>query len=264
MSGDILEALSQAISRGDPFVLCTVIQVQGSSPGRPGQKMVVYSDGFTAGTVGGGVNEERVRKAAMELFTGGDNRVLEFRLDNTIASGEPVCGGSMSVFIEMMIQRPRLVIFGGGHIGRALARMAVIAGFRVTLADERPDYASSEHYPELSEVICLPYAEAVDRAAIDTQTFVIIVTPGHRHDREVLARVLKTPARYIGMIGSARKVAETRKTLLNEGTDPQRLNQVHAPVGIYLGCDAPEEIAVSILAQMIGVKNGVVIPFSRP
>ena len=263
MSGEVMEALGKAIARRDPFALCSVIRVQGSSPGRPGQKMIVYADGSIDGTVGGGVNEDRVRQAALELFSGAENRLLEFRLDNALNSGEPICGGAMEVFIELMICRPRLIVFGGGHIGAALVRMGIIAGFRAVLVDERPEYASIEHFPGIAEILCRPYAEAVGAAAIDADTYVVIVTPGHRNDREVLAEVVKTPARYIGMIGSARKVAETRKSLIEAGVDPVRLDQVHAPVGVYLGCDAPEEIAVSILAQIIGIKNGVVIPFAR-
>ncbi|MFZ2956405.1 MAG: XdhC/CoxI family protein [Candidatus Ozemobacteraceae bacterium] len=264
MSYGLFDDLRHAYEEGRPFVLCTVIEVTGSSPGKSGQKMIVFSDGTTAGTVGGGVNEERTRVVALGIFSTGGTRILSFSLDNPLQGGEPICGGSVKVFLELQADRPRLVVFGGGHIGNVVARMAFLARYRVTLVDERQEFTSEEAVPEIDRRLCLPYEDSIEQAEIDEQTFVVIVTPGHVKDREVLERVLKTPAAYIGMIGSARKVTETKKALAASGVPAERLEAVCAPVGIYLGGEAPEEIAISILAQIVAWRNGLRLHFSRP
>lgn len=263
MAHELFQELRDAFETGEPFALCTVIETSGSSPGKVGQKMLVFPDGETSGTVGGGVNEERVRKAALELFNAGGSRLLSFSLDNPIEGNEPVCGGGAKVYIEVFADRPRLVVFGGGHIGRVLARMAHLARFQVSLVDERPASVSPESVPEIDDRICCPYEESVERARIDQQTSVVIVTPGHVKDRQVLERVLKTPASYIGMIGSRRKVDEMKKAIIADGADPARVSQIFSPIGIHLGGDSPEEIAVSILAQIIAFKNGKTVHYHR-
>jgi xanthine dehydrogenase accessory factor len=261
MHGGLFQELREAFADGAPFVLCIVVEDQGSSPGKPGQKMLVYPDGTTTGTVGGGVNEERVRQRAMELFSQGGTALLRFTLDNPIEGSEPVCGGAMSVYLELLTDRQKLVIFGGGHIGNALARMAVVARFQVVLVDERPEFAKADL--SIDRILCCPYAEAVARAEIDPTTSVVIVTPGHTHDRLVLEQVLRTQAAYIGMVGSARKVAEMKKALVAEGADAGRLSRVFAPIGVNLGSNAPEDIALGILAQIVAFRNGKQLPYVR-
>ncbi|HNV68792.1 MAG TPA: XdhC/CoxI family protein [Candidatus Ozemobacteraceae bacterium] len=261
MSHEIWSELQEALEAREPFVFCVVTERTGSSPGKPSQKMLVYDDGSTCGTVGGGVNEERVRQKAMELFTSGGSTIMTFELNNPIDGKEPVCGGSMRVYLELMCRQPRLVIFGGGHIGRVLAKLASIAGYRVALADERPAYASPDTLPEVAELLCCPYSEAVTKARIGKDDAVVIVTPGHVHDVEVLRAMLGTPAAYIGMIGSQRKVEGIRRLLLEEGFVSERVNQVFAPIGINLGGETPEEIAVGILAQLVAFNNGQIMKF---
>ncbi|RCK77971.1 MAG: Xanthine and CO dehydrogenases maturation factor, XdhC/CoxF family [Candidatus Ozemobacter sibiricus] len=263
MSSEFFSELKEAFNEGDPFVLALVVETDGSSPGKVGQKMLIYHDGSTEGTVGGGVNEERVRQAAVELFHTGGSKVLTFAMDNPIDGTEPVCGGTMKVYLELLVDRPRLVIFGGGHIGRVLAKLASIAHFRVTLVDQRPEFADPKILPEVDQVVCAPYEASVDTVGLDARTSVVIVTPGHSHDLQVLRRVVPSPAPYVGMIGSARKVEEMKKTLLAEGADPERLAALFAPIGINLGGQTPEEIAVAILAQIIAFRNGKIIHYQR-
>lgn len=261
MKQEIWSQLQEALEAHEPFVYCVVIDRNGSSPGKPSQKMLVYDDGTTCGTVGGGVNEERVRQKAMELFETGGSTLMTFELANPIDGTEPVCGGAMRVYLELMCRQPRLIIFGGGHIGRVLTKLASITGYRVTLADERPAYASAEVLPEADELLCCTYGEAVSRARIGKDDAVVIVTPGHSHDIEVLRAVLGSPAAYVGMIGSQRKVEGIRRMLLEEGFVSERINQVFAPIGLNLGGETPEEIAVGILAQIVAFNNGQMMKF---
>lgn len=253
--------LRDALARGERFAMCTVVEAMGSSPGSEGQKMFVFTDGTTIGTVGGGVNEETVRaKAAHQLIEGG-TLLLTFDMANESGSTDPICGGKMKVFIEVVQDQPRLVVFGGGHIGKVLTKMAAVAGFRVTLIDERPEFAEPCLIPEAEQVLCCPYEESVEKAGIHEADSVVIVTPGHAKDREVLERAIRTPAKYIGMIGSARKVLATKERLLAEGADKQRLEEVFTPIGLRLGGDSPEEISVAILAQIVAFRNGKTIRF---
>jgi len=263
MSANIMKDLQEALGSGQTFVMCTVIEVMGSSPGQPGQKMFVYNDGSTTGTVGGGVNEERVRKEAMPLFFEGKTKLISFTMNKDASSDEPICGGTMKVFLEAVQDQPRMVIFGGGHIGLALTKLAKTAGFRITLVDERPEYTEACRVPEAETLLCCSYEDSVAKVAVDAATFVVIVTPGHAKDREVLERVIKTPALYVGMIGSARKVEELKKRLIAEGADAQKLQDLFSPIGLNLGGESPEEIAVAILAQIIAFRHGKILRFER-
>ncbi len=263
MNTNSMRDLREAMSRGERFAMCTVVRSMGSSPGSEGQKMFVFTDGSTLGTVGGGVNEEKTRQKALHQLVEGGSLMLGFDMAKGTDPGDPICGGNMEVFIEVIQDSPRMVVFGGGHIGKVVTRLAAVAGFRVTLVDDRPEVAEECRFPEVDRVLCCPYEESVAKAGIEADTAVIIVTPGHAKDREVLDRAVKTPAKYIGMIGSAKKVKETKARLVAEGADPKRMDGVFSPIGINLGGDSPEEIAVSILAQVVAFRNGKTIPFIR-
>ncbi|PKL40344.1 MAG: dehydrogenase [Candidatus Riflebacteria bacterium HGW-Riflebacteria-1] len=263
MATEFFYELKQAFNRNEPFVLCTVVETIGSSPGTVGQKMIVRRDGSTAGTVGGGINEERTRKAALDLFSCGGSLMLTYDLANPLEGGEPVCGGKSRVFIELQAHEPRMVIFGGGHIGRVLAKMAVLARFRVTLADERPEYANPELFPECVQVICKPFEEAVAEAGLDKNCHVTVLTPGHRKDFEVLEKVLPSEAAYVGLVCSAKKLVEMKQALVEKTVEQKRVDALFAPIGINLGSTTPEEIAVEILAQIVAFRNGKVLRFEK-
>ncbi|HNW34964.1 MAG TPA: XdhC/CoxI family protein [Candidatus Ozemobacteraceae bacterium] len=264
MATELFKELQEAFNGRKPFVLCTVVEVDGSSPGKAGQRMIVFEDGETDGTIGGGVNEERTRLAALALFAErGGAQLLSYNLANDIESGEPVCGGNVKVFIEYMADRTRIVIFGGGHIGCALARLASQMRFHVTLIDDRPEYADQSRYPGIEHVICRPYPGSVSAIGIEATDAIVIVTPGHRHDLEVLEQAVASPAEYVGMIGSARKVVEMKKSLIKSGADPKRVESVFAPIGIHLGSNTPEEIALEILAQIVAFRNGITLRHTR-
>lgn len=264
MATELFRELQEALNNRKPFVLCTVVEVDGSSPGKAGQRMIVFEGGRTAGTIGGGINEERTRKAALAFFAErGGTQLLSYDLANDIESGEPVCGGSVKVFIEYMADRSRIVIFGGGHIGFVLARLASQIRFHVVLVDDRPEYADPSRFPEIEHVICRPYPGSVAAIGVEESDAIVIVTPGHLHDREVLEQAVASPAEYIGMIGSSRKIVEMKKSLIASGADPKRVEGVFAPIGIHLGSNTPEEIALEILAQIVAFRNGITLRHER-
>ncbi|GAB4280591.1 MAG: XdhC/CoxI family protein [Candidatus Rifleibacteriota bacterium] len=263
MATEFFQELKNALNRNEAFVLCTVVETIGSSPGTVGQKMIVFRDGKTIGTVGGGINEERVRLEAIDLFKNGSSRILTFDLANPLEGEEPVCGGKARVFIEMIADNPKMVIFGAGHIGKVLAKMAALARFRVTIVDERPEFANPDLFPECEKVICQKYEDSVEAAELNDRSFAVIVTPGHLKDKEVLEKVLPTPAPYVGLISSAKKMAEMKAALIDQGIPRERVEAIFAPIGINLGSTTPEEIAVEILAQIVAFRNGKIIRFEK-
>lgn len=263
MATEFFQELKEAFNRNEAFVLCTVVETIGSSPGTVGQKMIVCRDGKTVGTVGGGINEERVRIAALDLFKNGNSGILTFDLANPLEGNEPVCGGKARVFIEMIADEPRMVIFGAGHIGKVLAKMAVLARFRVTIVDERPEYADPKLFPECEKVICQTYEDSVQTAQLNDRCFVAVVTPGHLKDKEVLEKVLPTLAPYVGLVSSAKKMVEMKDALVAQGITRERAESIFAPIGINLGSTTPEEIAVEILAQIVAFRNGKIIRFEK-
>lgn len=245
---EFYKELSRVVEAGTPAALATVIEAGGSTPRKAGAKMLVLADGTSLGTVGGGRPEAETIEAARGIIGGADTRTLSFIL--TEEHGY-VCGGSAKVFIEPLNSRPRLILFGAGHVGRALAPLAAGCGFRVSVVDDRPECATTELLPGAAEVICSPMAEALDNMAVDDATFILVVTKGHVSDFAVVRRALRTPAAFIGLVGSRRKREALFGELRAEGVAERDLERIVSPVGIAIGAETPEEIAVSIVAQLI-------------
>lgn len=233
---------------GIAAALATVVETNGSSPRKAGAKMLVQGDGTTLGTVGGGRIELETVAAAREAIRDGSPRSVPFTL--TEEHGH-VCGGRVLVYIEPAATYPRLVIAGAGHVGQALARAASFAGFRVTVADERPGFADRQRVPEADEAIVCDYGTLFGQIPVDNGTFVVIATPGFEQDFAAVRGALATPAPFIGLIGSARKRDVLHTTLAVEGYGADEINRVTIPVGLPIGGETPEEIALSIIAQLI-------------
>ncbi|WP_298266461.1 XdhC family protein [Geobacter sp.] len=233
---------------GVPAALATVVETSGSSPRKAGAKMLVRHDGTTLGTVGGGRVELETVAAALAAIHEGRPRTVAFTL--TEEHGH-VCGGRVLVYVEPSASRPRLIIAGAGHIGKALARAASFAGYRVTVADDRPGYADREELPGADEVLTGEYDGLFERIAVDGTTAVVIATTGFEKDFAAVRGALRTPAPFIGLIGSARKREALLRTLADEGYPPEEIGRVTIPVGLAIGAETPEEIAVSIVAQFI-------------
>ena len=251
---DIYCEIVRLADAGEGAAVATVIAAEGSTPREEGAKMLVYNDGRILGTVGGGNIEKHVIQEAMSVIKTHKAKKLVYRLN---PSGElgMVCGGDTELFIEPITGAPHLFIFGAGHIGVPLARMAVIADFKVVVIDDRLEYATTARFPEAAEVIGSDFQAAFAKINVSPESFIVIVTHGHLGDEAVLAEALKTPARYIGMIGSKSKNEAVFNHLQTRGFTQDDLSRVHAPIGLPIRAQTPEEIAVSILSEMIQVRR---------
>lgn len=245
---DVIREFVRLADAGVPVALATVVETNGSSPRKAGAKMVVGLDGTAAGTVGGGKIELETVAAAREAIRDGRPRSLPFTL--TEEHGH-VCGGRVLVYIEPAAASPRLVIAGGGHVGEALARAASFAGFRVTVADNRPAYAHRERIPDAEEVLLCDYGTLFGQVPVDDATFIVIATTGFEQDFAAVRGALGTAAPYIGLVGSARKRDVLRATLAAEGYGDRQIDRVTIPAGLPIGGETPEEIALGIVAQLI-------------
>ena len=257
MSQEVFEALTAALDRGEDAALVTIVSAQGSTPQRVGAKMVVFPDGRTVGTIGGGCYENDAFWKAKEAMQSRKPQLVKYELNDDFAQENGlVCGGQMQVYIEPLEATPRLYIIGAGHEGYHLGRLAHTIGFRTHILDDREKFANKERFPNAEEVIVDTIPEWLHRADIPTSAYVVIVTRGHTHDLDALRALAARDLRYLGLIGSKAKVKRIYDALLAEEMPPECLQRVHAPVGLDIGAVSPEEIAVSILAELIAVRRG--------
>jgi xanthine dehydrogenase accessory factor len=252
----IYEAILEAKEAGRPIVLATVIRERGSVPRHAGAKMLVYPDGRILGTIGGGEVESRVIADALELLPDGQPKVVEYKLVDP-ATGDPgVCGGEMEFFLEPILPEPTILVIGCGHVGQAVADLAHWLGFRVVVTDDRAELCTPEVIPHADEYVPVPSAEITKAFKLHSQTYIAAVTRGVPEDTKALPALLDSDAAYIGVIGSRRRWATTVKELREMGVDDEKLKRVHAPIGLEIEAETPREIAVSILAEIIAVRNG--------
>lgn len=251
----VYQAMIQALQAGKPAAIATVVKTLGSSPREAGAKMVVYPDGSIVGSVGGGEMEARVIAAAQEALKDGRPRYLDMTLSDE-ARGDPlICGGEMEVFVEPLLSPATLVVVGAGHIGAACAELGKFLGMRVIVLDDRPELVSPERMPHADERIAGALAAELANVEITPQTYVVLVTRAHTLDAGLLRAVIGKPAAYIGMLGSRRRVLTVFELLKNEGVEAAQLERVHAPIGLDLGAETPQEIAVSILGEVIRARR---------
>ena len=257
MNQEVFAALGEAMSRAEDVALVTIVATNGSTPQRVGAKMLVYADGRTVGTVGGGCYENDAFWKAKESLKTRQAVRVKYELDDDFAQENGlVCGGQMEVFIEPIEPPPAVYIIGAGHVGQYLGRFAHDAGFQVHVVDDREAFANKERFPEAAEVVVDDVPGWLTSAVLPASAYVVIVTRGHRHDLDALRAVVSRDLRYVGLIGSRAKVARVYEALVAEGTDPERFAAVHAPIGLDLGAVTPQEIAVSIVAELIAVRRG--------
>lgn len=260
---DIYEQIVQLRRDGRRGAVATIVNVRGSIPSFRTAKMLVRDDGSIVGTIGGGCVEADVWQAAREVMESERPRTLTFDLnqDPKYDTGL-VCGGTLEVFIEPVLPPALLYVFGAGHVAMNLCQVASNAGFDVIVIDDRTSYATQERFPAAREVHALDFEEATHKFDPNEAAYVVIVTRGHRDDMKVLRWAVKTHARYVGMIGSRRKIIEIFKTLTGEGVPAHLFDRVHAPIGLDIGAITPEEIAVAITAELIAVRRhaGVKLP----
>ena len=256
MEKDIFEHLSQMAGNAEPAALVTIIESTGSAPGKTGFKMLVDLEGNTLGTVGGGRIEATVIRDAVEAIKKNASIIRKYRLDNEQAGGlGMICGGDVTVFIDVIIPPESLLIIGAGHIAQPLAAMAKIVGFHVTVMDDREEFCNSERFPTADQCLVGEIPELLQNWKITRNTYITIVTRGHEHDQIALEKTLLSGAYYLGMIGSEIKVQTIYNNLMEKGFSEKELEKVHAPIGLDIKAITAEEIAVSILAQLIFEKN---------
>jgi xanthine dehydrogenase accessory factor len=253
----VLSAAGDALRRGEAVALVTVVRAQGSTPQRTGAKMLVFADGRTVGTIGGGCYENDAFWKAREAIASGRPALVHYELNDDFAQENGlICGGRMDVHIDPLAPDPRLYIVGAGHVGWHLAKVAGEAGFRIHVIDDREKFANAERFPG-AEVVVAPIPEWLEQAEIPPSAYVVIVTRGHQHDLDALRSLAARDLRYLGLIGSRAKVARIYDALTEEGIGEATLARVHAPIGLEIGAVTPAEIAISILAELIAVRRGV-------
>lgn len=260
---DIYEQIVQLRHEGRRGAVATIVNVRGSIPSFKTAKMLVRDDGSIVGTIGGGCVEADVWQAAREVMESEKPRTLTFDLnqDPKYDTGL-VCGGTLEVFVEPVLPPAILYIFGAGHVAVNLCKVAANAGFDPIVTDDRTSYATKERFPAAREIHALDFDKATRTLDPNEASYIVIVTRGHRDDMRILRWAVQTRSRYIGMIGSKRKVIEIFKTLQQEGLAPDLFDRVHAPIGLDIGAITPEEIAVAITAEMIAIRRhaGVRLP----
>jgi len=248
----IYEEILKIKAVGGRAALVTIIGTEGSTPREAGAKMLVREDGTIIGTIGGGFVEAKVIEDAAKVILEGKPQRFHHDLSGTKASeAGMVCGGVLDIYIEPIIPTPTVYIFGGGHVSLFVSKISAMAGFQVVVIDERPEFANRERFPDAEQVIAERFETVFPRLKLNRLSYLVIVTRGHAYDQEVLEWGLNTEARYIGMIGSRRKIELLYHNLEKKGIARDKLESVRAPIGLDIGAQTPEEIAVSIVGQMI-------------
>ena len=254
MTKSIYQALSELEKNNESAALCTVIKSEGSTPRHVGSKMLVYPDGKFIGTVGGGELENRVIKAALESLNSGDAQTLSYTMADPSRGDPGVCGGTVEVFVEPILPPAMIVVIGAGHVGKAVVHLAKWLGFRVAVSDDREEFCNPESVPGGDAYYPVEMGKLAEELKVNRQTYLVITSRGSGIDVKGLPSLLESEAAYIGVIGSKRRWLTTVKALKEQGVSDKLIKKVHSPMGLELNAETPEEIAVSIMAEILMVK----------
>lgn len=250
---DVYEAVMAAEREGKLAALATVIRTTGSVPREAGSKMLVWQDGSIVGTVGGGAMESLVVSEAREVMQTGQSQILTYTLNN-LDDGDPgICGGTAEIFVEAIGYAPTIVVIGCGHVGKALAEVAKWSGFRVLVSDDRVDLCTPEIIPDMDGYFPVAPSDLATAIDITPRTYIAAVTRGLPVDIQLFPPLLEKDVPYIGLIGSKRRWELTRAALLEHGLSEEQVNRIHSPIGLNIHAETPQEIAISIMAQIINV-----------
>ena len=257
MNREVFAAVAVALERGEAAALVTIVSTTGSTPQRIGAKMLVFADGRIVGTIGGGCYENDAFGKAREAILTRKPQLVHYELDDDFAQETGlICGGQMDVYIEPIEPSPELYVIGAGHVGFHLARLAQEVGFNVHVVDDREKFANAERFPTAAEIVVDDIPAWIARTNLPPHAYAVIVTRGHTNDLEALRALAPRELRYLGLIGSRAKVARIYEELSKSRMPAEALGRVHAPIGLDIGAVTPQEIAVSILAELIAVKHG--------
>ena len=249
-SHELVRAALDAVDSGEPVVVATVVDTDRSVPRHAGAKMLVFADRRQVGTIGGGEMEARVIDTAVEVLSSGAPRLMNFDLVDPAAGDPGVCGGTITLYLEPLLPEPNIVIVGCGHVGKAVADLAHWLGYRVTAIDDRIELATAEQMATADEVLAGPVADMIGQATIGGQTHIVLVTRNMTVDLDAIPAALSTPAQSIGVMGSTRRWGITRQRLTERGIAAEQLDRVRSPIGLDIDAETPEQIAVSILAEI--------------
>ena len=253
---DLYAEIVRLRKSGQKCAVATIVQVNGSIPSYESAKMLVREDGSIMGTIGGGCVEADVWTAAREVIDTEKPKHLTFSLGQEAAYDNGlICGGQLDIFVEPVTPEPRAYIFGGGHVSKSISKIANMAGFATVVIDDREAFANKERFPEAEETYAEEYEAVFPKLNVTSSSYLIIVTRGHRDDMRVLRWAVNTPAKYIAMIGSKRKTISVVHELEKDGIPREAFDKVFAPMGLEIGAEMPEEIAISVVAEMIAVRR---------
>ena len=258
MRRDIYEEIVEARRSGKRAALATIVARKGSTPRRDPAKMLVFQNGQQIGSIGGGCVEAEVCREALSVTSSEKPRLMSFELkDDDAQESGLLCGGTMEVYVEPILPIPNLVILGAGHVGQCVASIATTIGFELTIVDDRIKYASKDRFPEAGSLIVDPWESALQRLKITESSYILIATRGHQYDLCCLRFAVQSSAKYVGLLGSRRKTRLLFETLEREGLDPSLFQKVFAPVGLEVGSETPEEIAISIAAELVAIRKNL-------
>ncbi len=253
---ELIERIAELKSKNEKFCIITVVESEGSTPRTAGARAIFFADGKTEGTVGGGSIEVEAFKAAKHVLADGKPVLMKYVLDK-LEQSEMMCGGTMTLFFEPVLTAHLLTIFGGGHVGKALAKIAHETGWSIRIVDDRDGILDPNQFPENTKLIAQKYVRFIEDTQFSSNDWLVIATPQHQHDELVLENVVNLLVRYIGMMGSAKKVKQIFDNLSKKGISTLALEKVHAPIGLNIGTETPGEIAISIVSEMLAIRNGI-------
>ena len=253
---NFFEKIVEIKKSGEPAAFAIVIKIEGSTPRKTGAKMVILKDGKTVGTLGGGDLEKRVIEEAMDAIKQGQPRMASFTLDIEKGKLDMMCGGKLDVYIEPILQEEKLIIFGAGHITRSLAPLMRGAGFQVSVVEDSPDLLQKDKFPETEDLILTDMEQFARDLLPDPRTYIVLLSRGFSRDKAILTQLIQKDFKYIGMIGSLRKINTMKEDLQKEGIPEEAFSKLKAPIGLDIGAETPEEIAISIAAEIVAVKKG--------
>ncbi len=258
MALDIFEEIVRLRRSGSKAALATIVARRGSTPRKDAAKMIILEDGSLIGSIGGGCTEAEVCREAANIIRLEKSALMSFDLTEDDAEDSGLlCGGTMEVYLEPILPDPVLYIFGAGHIGQCVASLAQNLGFKVAVIDDRIKYANRDRFPAIDTLYVNEWHEVFPQLPVNATSYLLIATRGHRYDLSCLRFALGTNARYIGLLGSRRKTKLLFETLEKEGRDFKDFERVYAPVGLEIGSETPEEIAISIAAELVAVKKNL-------
>ncbi|UCD71351.1 MAG: XdhC family protein [Syntrophobacterales bacterium] len=253
---DFFRKLADIEKEGRRAALAIVVSTKGSTPRKAGTKMIIMEDGSTFGTLGGGGLEKKVIEESLEALKGGEARLTSFNLDGTKGNLDMMCGGEIEIYIEPIHQPEKLIIFGAGHITKALAPLMQSVGFRLTVVEDNPEVLGEDQLADMEGLISENMESYAERLPPESNTYIVLLTRGFSTDRAILEHLIGKDFRYVGMIGSRKKIRTIKEELISKGIEKEYFSKLYAPIGLDIGAETPEEIALSIAAEIISVRKG--------